>query len=150
MALLILLGGFIFPRVVQASPELRASQASVLEIRLQQLYDNWRLAGGVHGPGDKKIPELLTQNLLTCFTSPVDTPYASAIVGPRSLGHAGVYERPSLSPNPSHYRIPSLSQPQYPPVEFTDASGLHRFGVLLPGNFAAAFDGSTWHIKAIF
>jgi hypothetical protein len=148
LALLFLLGGVIIPRIVQASPDVRASHAMLLEHRLDQLYEAWYASGGVHGPGGTRDGAELTLNLLMCLTSPVGVPFASAGVTSTTLGTNGVLEDARLSPNPSHVRLMTFHIETPTPQSFCDDNQKSWQGIRLKGGFLAAFDGRHWHVVA--
>lgn len=149
VALMAFLGVGIIPRLVQASPEIRASQAMLLEHKLQRLYDAWKLSGGRQGPDDVRNPAALTRNLLICFTSPQGVPFASEPFVPPAVRIAAVYEPPQISPSPSQNRLSGLRLRPDAPVPFMDDTGVRRVGWIVGENFVVAFDGERWHVKAL-
>ncbi len=63
--------GVVIPRLAQTSTDLRASQAELLEHRLQQTYDQWKLSpSGEETNLREKTGTKLTQQALTYLQSP--------------------------------------------------------------------------------
>jgi len=137
-ALLGLVVFFVEPRIAQGFPEVRASQAAALQLHLEALYARWQNAGGVHGRGEPDHLRL-TRNLLSCFTSRANAPFASAVVAQNNFGLSGVYEKPSLFPNPSELRLSELQGACLAEDKKT---------VLMAGEFEVLFDGEKWSVSA--
>ena len=138
VALIVLVSCFVIPRVLQGSPEVRASQAVALQVELEELYKRWQLAGGVHGAGEPQDKTQLTQNLLECFTSPMNAPYVSRQLSPRNLGRSGVYEKPSLYPSPAGLRLKGFAGAA---LEAREGQG-----VVLADEYGILFDGRNWRV----
>lgn len=162
-ALVALAAFFVVPRLLAGAPEVRESQAAALALELDRVYGQWRGAGGVHGEGEPMAGQTadaagrdtteLTKNLLKCFLSPVNAPYASAPLGgagSRNLGYSGVYENPSFFPSPSVCRLTSFSKaPLDHPTVGALPGSQKRMGVLLAGVFGVNFDGKRWDVWAV-
>lgn len=145
-ALLALVFLFVAPRVLQGSPEVRASQATALSLQLDQLYARWRSLGGTHGAGEPCEPALLTRNLLECFTSTLNAPYSSSPISSGNLGPSGVYEKPSLSPSPSALRLKGFLHARLRTGTLPSPNSHARPGVLLAGTFGVFFNGQRWAV----
>ena len=151
IAIAFLMAGFVMPRYFTSTHEVRQARAIQLRLHLQDTYDRWKLYGGLHGSGDPQNPELLTRNLLMCFSSSLSKPYHSPFfkdkLGRTYLGPAGVLERPELDPNPSLIRFEKLTLPaDLPDARFSSENGYPRRGVAILSDYGVYFNGNRWEV----
>lgn len=139
LALVALTTWFVVPRVMDGSPQLQASRAQALSLKLEALYAQWQQVGGISGNPDEN-PALLTQRLLECFTAPRGVPYVS----PTQPVYSRVFERPGLQPSPADVRLEGFTGV---PVRLTQLpNDPQQQAVLLDGTYAILFDGQRWQV----
>jgi len=148
LAIFWLLAFFVTPRVIQGSPEVRASQAVALQLELEKLQEKWQVAGGLSGAGeDDHIA--LTTNMIKCFTSPTHIPYNSKAQDRLDHKSSWVRERVSRLKNPSDIRLSGFSAEYLKSAKLYMPDGKSCQGVLLGNTFVVLFDGQHWQVAPV-
>ncbi len=125
----------IVPRITSALPEVRASRATALAVRLDALTSQWLNAGGLAGPGEPDHLSL-TRHMLECFTSAPGVPYTSPS-GSSPVNYVG---EPTAAP--AAFRLQGFENVRLS-VDYLP-SGLRA--IFIENQFAAVFDGSRWQV----